>query len=201
MVPRSDQDLEQMVSDGIRRSVAVREALLAELSTHREVIRRLVDVFEADGKLLVFGNGGSAGDAQHIATELVGRFYFHRRALPALPLTVNTSALTAIGNDYDFKDVFSRQVEAYGRAGDAAIGMSTSGNAANVIEGVRMARRLGMLTIGMTGREGGQLAAEVDIPIRVQSDETPRIQEAHLLLGHLWCQGIEAVMFGESEPA
>ncbi|MEO8246776.1 MAG: SIS domain-containing protein [Chloroflexota bacterium] len=198
---RSDHDLEEMIGDGIRRSVAVREAILAELPTHRDVIRRLVDVFATDGKLLIFGNGGSAGDAQHIATELVGRFYFHRRALPALPLTVNTSALTAIGNDYEFKDIFSRQVEAYGRAGDAAIGMSTSGNAANVIEGVRMARRLGMLTIGMTGRDGGQLAAEADIAIRVHSNETPRIQEAHLLLGHLWCQGIEAVMFGESEPA
>ncbi len=201
MAPHNDHDLEEMVGHGIRESVRVRESLLGELATHRDVIRRLVDVFAADGKLLIFGNGGSAGDAQHIATELVGRFYFHRRALPALPLTVNTSALTAIGNDYEFKDVFSRQVEAYGRAGDAAIGLSTSGNAENVLEGVRTARRMGMLTIGMTGRDGGRLAAEVDIPVRVQSDETPRIQEAHLLLGHLWCQGIEAVLFGESEPA
>lgn len=200
-MPHSDEDLEQVIARGIRDSVSVRESLLGEVALHRDVVRRLVDVFAAGGKLLIFGNGGSAGDAQHIATELVGRFYFHRRALPALPLTTNTSALTAIGNDYEFTDVFARQVEAYGREGDAAIGMSTSGNAANVLEGVRMARNVGMLTIGMTGRDGGRLAAEVDVAIRVQSDETPRIQEAHLLLGHLWCQGIEAVLFPESDPA
>jgi D-sedoheptulose 7-phosphate isomerase len=117
--------------------------------------------------------------------------------LPVLPLTVNTSALTAIGNDFEFADVFSRQVAAYGRPGDAAIGISTSGNAANVISGVREARRIGMWTIGMTGRGGGELAGEVDCPIRVPSDETARIQESHILIGHLWCQGIEDLLFGE----
>jgi D-sedoheptulose 7-phosphate isomerase len=118
-----------------------------------------------------------------------------------LPLTVNTSALTAIGNDYEFADVFSRQVEAYGRAGDGAIGLSTSGNATNVVEGIRAARRIGMVTIGLTGRDGGQLAGEVDIAIRVPSDDTPRIQEAHIMLGHLWCQGIEATLFGSAASA
>ena len=192
----SDHLLDEMVRDGIRASVAVREALLADVRAQVAVIRELAKILAAGGQLLLFGNGGSAADAQHIATELVGRFYLERRPLPALPLTVNTSALTAIGNDYEFRDVFSRQVEAYGRSGDAAIGLSTSGNAANVIEGIRAARRIGMMTIGLTGRDGGQLAAEVDIAIRVPADDTPRIQEAHIMLGHLWCQGIEATLFG-----
>jgi D-sedoheptulose 7-phosphate isomerase len=197
----SDERLGEMVRDGIRASVDVREALLADVPAQVAVIRRLVEILAAGGQLLLFGNGGSAADAQHIATELVGRFYLERRPLPALPLTVNTSALTAIGNDYEFADVFSRQVEAYGRAGDGAIGLSTSGNATNVVEGIRAARRIGMVTIGLTGRDGGQLAGEVDIAIRVPSDDTPRIQEAHIMLGHLWCQGIEATLFGSAASA
>jgi D-sedoheptulose 7-phosphate isomerase len=197
-VTDSDRELDEMLRDGIRASVAVREALLDEVPAHRAVIRRLVEVLGRGGQILIFGNGGSAADAQHIATELVGRFYIERRPLPVLPLTVNTSALTAIGNDYEFRDVFARQVEAYGRPGDAAIGLSTSGNAANVLEGVRTARRMEMLTIGMTGRDGGLLGAEVDIAVRVPADDTPRIQEAHIMLGHLWCQGIEAALFGGS---
>jgi D-sedoheptulose 7-phosphate isomerase len=197
----SDERLGEMVRDGIRASVDVREALLADVPAQVAVIRRLAEILAAGGQLLLFGNGGSAADAQHIATELVGRFYLERPPLPALPLTVNTSALTAIGNDYEFADVFSRQVEAYGRAGDGAIGLSTSGNATNVVEGIRAARRIGMVTIGLTGRDGGQLAGEVDIAIRVPSDDTPRIQEAHIMLGHLWCQGIEATLFGSAASA
>ena len=197
----SDRELSEMVRDGIRASVAVREDLLADVPTQVAVIRRLADVLSGGGQLLLFGNGGSAADAQHIATELVGRFYLERRPLPALPLTVNTSALTAIGNDYEFRDVFARQVEAYGRPGDAAIGISTSGNAANVLEGIRAAKRMRMVTFGLTGRGGGLLASAVDIAIRVPADDTPRIQEAHIMLGHLWCQGIEALLFGGTGAA
>lgn len=192
-----DARLRAMFEQGVRDSIATREGLLEQVDVQLEVIARLADLLRAGGQILIFGNGGSAADAQHIATELVGRFYLDRRPLPVLPLTVNTSALTAIGNDFDFADVFARQVAAYGRPGDAAIGISTSGNAANVLAGVREARRIGMWTVGMTGRGGGLLADEVDCPIRVPSDETARIQESHILIGHLWCQGIEALLFGE----
>jgi D-sedoheptulose 7-phosphate isomerase len=186
-----------MFESGVRDSISTREGLLDTTDEQVSVILKLSDILRSGGQILIFGNGGSAADAQHIATELVGRFYLNRRPLPVLPLTVNTSALTAIGNDFEFADVFSRQVAAYGRPGDAAIGISTSGNAANVISGVREARRIGMWTIGMTGRGGGELAGEVDCPIRVPSDETARIQESHILIGHLWCQGIEDLLFGE----
>lgn len=193
--------LREMFESGVHDSISAREGLLDQTELQVSVILRLTDIIRSGGQILFFGNGGSAADAQHIATELVGRFYINRRPLPALPLTVNTSALTAIGNDFDFADVFSRQVAAYGRSGDAAVGISTSGNAANVLAGVQEARRIGMWTIGMTGRDGGKLAGEVDCPIRVPSDETARIQESHILLGHLWCQGIEDLLFGEDSGA
>lgn len=196
-----NNQLREMFERGVRDSMAAREGLLEETDLQVEVILRLTEIIRSGGQILIFGNGGSAADAQHIATELVGRFYINRRPLPALPLTVNTSALTAIGNDFDFADVFSRQVAAYGRPGDAAIGISTSGNAANVLAGVQEAKRIGMWTVGMTGRGGGKLAGEVDCPVRVPSDETARIQESHILLGHLWCQGIEDLLFGEDAEA
>lgn len=186
----------QLFEDGVRASIAARDELLDAADVHAGIITRLAELMGGGGQLLLFGNGGSAADAQHIATELVGRFYRERRPLPALPLTTNTSALTAIGNDMDFTEVFARQVAAYGRPGDAVVGISTSGNAANVLAGVAEARRMGLWTIGLTGRSGGKLATAVDDAICVPSDETARIQECHILIGHLWCQGIEALLFG-----
>lgn len=197
MQPDRLEQLRRMFVEGVEASIAARQGLLGSADLHAGIIARLAELMGRGGQLLVFGNGGSAADAQHIATELVGRFYRERRPLPALPLTTNTSALTAIGNDFDFDQVFARQVAAYGRPGDAVLAISTSGTARNVIAGVEEAQRIGMWTIGLTGRTGGALASIVDDAVCVPSDETPRIQESHILIGHLWCQGIEALLFGD----
>jgi D-sedoheptulose 7-phosphate isomerase len=143
------------------------------------------------GRVLVFGNGGSAAEAQHFAAELVGRFQRERPAMAALALTTDTSILTAVGNDYGFAHIFSRQVEALGRAGDVALGISTSGRSANVLEGLAAARRLGLVTIGMTGGDGGPMAAVVDLHLNVPHTTTARIQEVQLMLLHALCALVE----------
>jgi D-sedoheptulose 7-phosphate isomerase len=147
--------------------------------------------FAQGGKVLLFGNGGSASDASHVATEFVGRFMAERRALPALSLSSDDSAVTAIANDYGFARVFARQLEALGNQGDVAVAISTSGRSANVLEGVRTARDLGMTSIGLTGADGGELALAVDICLRVPSSVTARIQEGHILLAHVLCELVE----------
>lgn len=152
------------------------------------------------GKLLLFGNGGSAADAQHIAAELVGRFVRERAPLPAIALTTDTSAITAIGNDYGFDQIFSRQVMALGRRGDIAIAISTSGRSPNVLAGVETARKLGLATIGLTGGEGRPLADAVDVAIVVPSDDTARIQECHITVGHLLCEMVDNWRKEESVP-
>jgi D-sedoheptulose 7-phosphate isomerase len=143
------------------------------------------------GKLLLFGNGGSAADAQHIAAEFLGRFLLERAPLPAIALPDNGSAITAIANDYAFADVFARQIGALGAPGDVALAISTSGNSANVLRGVAAARAHGLHTIGLTGAAGGMLASAVDLCIAVPADETPRIQEAHTVVAHLLCEVVE----------
>lgn len=153
--------------------------------------QRAIAVLRSSGKLLLCGNGGSAADAQHIAAELVGRFAHARRGLPAIALTTDTSALTSIGNDFGFDHVFARQVEALARKGDILIGMSTSGNSRNVIEAVKVARKLGVTTIGLLGGSGGVLKDLVDHVLIVPSHDTPRIQECHMLIGHIWCAMID----------
>lgn len=140
------------------------------------------------GKLLLMGNGGSAGDAQHIAAELVGRYKKERQSVPALALTVDTSALTAIGNDYGFEEIFSRQIEGLGQKGDVVLAISTSGQSENVIRGVQQARVMGVQTIGLLGKEGGKLKDIVDLALVVPSQETARIQEAHITIGHIICE-------------
>jgi D-sedoheptulose 7-phosphate isomerase len=145
----------------------------------------------AGNKLMLCGNGGSAADAQHLAAELVGRLVRDRRALPGLALTTDSSALTCIGNDFGFNEVFARQVEGLGRAGDVLIAISTSGNSPNVIRAVEVAKPMGIYTVGFLGRDGGKLAPLVDLPIVVPAEETARIQEAHIFLGHVMCALIE----------
>ena len=152
----------------------------------------LRQTLEGGGKILLFGNGGSAADAQHFAAELVGRYLKERPGLPALALSTDTSALTAIGNDYGFDRVFARQVEALARPGDAAVGISTSGNSPNVLEGLREARRRGCRTLALLGRDGGAIAPEVETALVYPAAETPRIQEAHAVLIHLLCALVEA---------
>ncbi|MBF0542514.1 MAG: D-sedoheptulose 7-phosphate isomerase [Nitrospirae bacterium] len=156
----------------------------------------ITDVFKAGGKLLLCGNGGSAADSQHIATELVSRFYLERAALDAEALTINTSSLTAIANDYSFDDIFSRQVEAKGRKGDVIIGISTSGNSKNVYNALVKARSIGMVTISFIGGNLQTLIPKVsDIVLSIPSKDTPRIQECHIMIGHILCEYIESNVF------
>ncbi|MGH0031770.1 MAG: D-sedoheptulose-7-phosphate isomerase [Myxococcota bacterium] len=154
-----------------------------------------IETLQGDGRILTFGNGGSAADAQHFADELAGRFDRERPALPALALTANTSDLTAIGNDYGFDHVFARLVQAHGRAGDLAVAISTSGNSPNVLEAVAEARARGLRSIGLTGKGGGKLATAVDVPIVVPSDVTARIQETHITVLHTLCELIDAALY------
>jgi D-sedoheptulose 7-phosphate isomerase len=160
---------------------------------------RVIACFRADHKLLAFGNGGSASDAQHLCAELAGRYLRERPGLPAMALTANSSDLTAIGNDYGYDRVFARLIEAHGRVGDVAVAISTSGNSRNVLEAVAVARQRGLATIGLIGRGGGKLAGCVDIPIVVPSDCTPRIQETHIAIIHVLCELIDDALFPDLE--
>ncbi len=192
-------DGEALVRRRVQENMAVQQALLADgqlVGLLARIAEDMTAALRAGRKILLFGNGGSAADAQHIAAEFVGRYRLERRGLPALALTVNTSSLTAIGNDYSFDLVFTRQLEALGSSGDVAVGISTSGNAANVVAAVETARRRGMLTVGFTGRSGGKLAMAADRCVRVPSDETPRIQESHILIGHILSEIVESALFG-----
>jgi D-sedoheptulose 7-phosphate isomerase len=179
--------------------VAVKEALLRDRELIRlvaEVGRDLAAALRAGHRAFLFGNGGSAADAQHIAAELVGRYKLERPGLPAIALTVNTSNLTAIGNDYSFEAVFARQVEALGSAGDVALAISTSGNSRNVVLAIEAAKRKGMASVGLTGQGGGQLKGLVDRCICVPSEDTPRVQEIHILIGHILSEIVETELFG-----
>jgi D-sedoheptulose 7-phosphate isomerase len=152
------------------------------------------------GRCVFFcGNGGSAADAQHLAAEFVGRFRLERLPLPSMALTTNTSLLTAIANDYGYDQVFSRQVHAFAKPSDILFGISTSGNSPNVVRAIQEARTLGVYTVGLTGRSGGKLKECADVLLNVPSDQTPRIQESHLLLGHIYCDLVERLYLGSSE--
>ena len=159
--------------------------------------RRLAGVFQAGGKVLLFGNGGSAADAQHLAAEFVNRFQVERPPLAALALTTDTSILTAGANDYDFLQVFAKQVRALGRAGDLALGLSTSGNSPNVVAGLEAARELGLKTLALSGRDGGPVAAAADLPLTVPSRNTPRVQEVHITIGHVLCDLVDFILYPE----
>ena len=154
------------------------------------------DCYRGGGKLIIFGNGGSAADAQHMAAEFVGRFLIERRPLPAVALNTNSSAVTAIGNDYGYDDSFARQLRAHAQTNDVAWGLSTSGNSPNVLLAIEAARELGLPTIGFTGGSGGRLAAAVDHAIVIPNDATPRIQEGHLMCAHILCEIVETALFG-----
>jgi len=177
-----------------RESIQVKQAILEDahlLEDLQALAEACIRSLEAGGKIIFFGNGGSAADAQHLVAELTGRYLRERQALAAIALTTNTSSLTAIGNDYSYDEVFSRQIEAIGKKGDVAIGISTSGNSQNVIHALRSAEQKELVTAAMTGRSGGRLVKHSDYCLRVPSEDTPRIQEAHILLGHILCEIIE----------
>jgi D-sedoheptulose 7-phosphate isomerase len=195
-------EFERRAAKSIEASIAVKQSLLRDtnlISSIAQVSEILLSALKRGNKLLLFGNGGSAADAQHIAAEFVGRFVFDRPALPALALSVNTSSLTAIGNDYGFEQVFSRQIEALARVGDVAIAFSTSGNSPNVLHGISTAKKIGLHTIALTGTPGGKLkqAADVDHCLCAPSSDTPRIQECHILIGHIVSELVERELFHE----
>jgi D-sedoheptulose 7-phosphate isomerase len=182
-----------LAQERIRESAATIEALLDPecLAVVTAAAQLLARTLLGGGKVLLFGNGGSAADATHIAAELVGRFLADRRAVPALSLSDNASAVTAIGNDYGYERVFARQVEAHGAERDVAFGISTSGTSPNVVAGLASARERGLATIGLTGADGGPVREASDICIEVPSSATPRIQEAHTLVAHILCELVE----------
>jgi D-sedoheptulose 7-phosphate isomerase len=191
---------EDRVRNAIEASIATKQSLLKNVelvATIAKVSELLADALRRGNKVLLFGNGGSAADAQHVAAELVGRFAFERRALPALALSVNSSCVTAIGNDYGFDRVFSRQLEALGRQGDVAVGISTSGKSPNVALALTVARKMEIHTVALTGRSGGILRESAEHCICVPSDETPRIQECHILIGHIISELVEREVFHE----
>jgi D-sedoheptulose 7-phosphate isomerase len=178
----------------ISESIAVKQALLADtafLEALEEVAMHVAEAVRSGHKLMLMGNGGSAADAQHLAAEFTGRYLLERQPLAAMALNVNTSAITAIANDYSFDYVFARQVEALGQAGDVLLGLSTSGNSRNLIAAVQSARKRGILAVGLTGESGGLLRGEVDYCLRVPSTATPRIQECHIMAGHILCEIVE----------
>lgn len=204
MEDQSDSFVRELMLDRIRRSIKLKQMLLADadfLEATERVAMRLVKSFRAGGKVLFFGNGGSAADAQHLAAEFTGRYLKERRALPALALSTNSSSVTAIGNDYGFKFVFARQLEAFGREGDVAIGISTSGNSGDVILALEVAKSKSIFAVALTGASGGELRIVADCNIRIPSEDTPRVQECHILTGHIICELVEETLFPDSEGA
>lgn len=191
--------LETFIKNQIEKSLEIKQKMLADnklILLIEEVARKCIEVYKNGNKVLVAGNGGSAADAQHITSEFVGRFHFDRPGVPSIALTTDTSILTAIGNDYGYEKIFARQIQAIGRKGDMFIGISTSGNSENIIEALKECGNRGIIRVGLTGESGGRMAQLCDYCIKIQSNETPRVQEAHILVGHIICSAVEEEMFG-----
>ncbi len=187
-----------VIKSDIAASIAVKQSLMQNHDLQVQIDKSadfLIQAIAGGGRILICGNGGSAADAQHIAAELTGRFYKDRPPIDAEALHVNTSYLTAVANDYDFNSVYARLVDAKGRAGDALIAISTSGNSPNVLAAAKAARTKNMAVIGLTGQQDSQLASLADVLVRVPSSDTPRIQECHILVGHIWCKLLESHFF------
>jgi D-sedoheptulose 7-phosphate isomerase len=185
-----------LVRQRLVESAAVKQALTEQADLIAEIAGLLIRSLKQGGKVLFFGNGGSAADAEHLAAELLGKFRLKRASLPALSLTTNISSLTAIGNDFSFRDIFVLQLEAFGRPGDVAIGLSTSGDSDNVVRALATARRKGLITVGLTGADGGKTGKVAEYCLRVPSRDTARIQEGQIAAGHIICEIVEAEMFG-----
>lgn len=191
--------MQNKIFDIINASIAVKQGLLQDaelLITVEQCIEEIVTAFKGGNKVLFCGNGGSAADAQHLAAEFSGRFYTDRDALPAEALHVNTSYLTAVANDYSYNEIYSRLVKGIGVKGDVLVGLTTSGNSENIIRAFEVAKQKGITTIGFTGATGGKIKPLCDYLINVPSTDTPRIQESHILIGHIICQLVEEKIFG-----
>lgn len=185
----------------LQSSIDVKQELLKDkqiLQTVQDCVQSIVRAFETGKKVLFCGNGGSASDAQHLAAEFSGRFYTDRDALPAEALHCNTSYLTAVANDYSYDVIYSRLIKGIGQEGDVLVGLSTSGNSKNIVNAFEMAREKKMITIGLTGSTGGKLKDLSDFLINIPSDDTPRIQESHITVGHIICQLVEEIYFAET---
>jgi D-sedoheptulose 7-phosphate isomerase len=192
--------MEKYISNQVKKSYKVKQEIYNNkelMGLIQEVCTKTIEVYINANKTLIGGNGGSAADAQHIAGEFVSKFYFDRPGLASLALTTDTSIITAIGNDYGYEKLFSRQVQANGVKGDMFIGISTSGNSANVVEALKECKEKGIITVGLTGASGGKMAELCDYCIKVPSNETPRVQEAHILIGHIICAVVEEAIFGK----
>ena len=188
------------MEDLILKRINEHKESIEKLSGSKEIIKKIAETiircYKHNGKVILFGNGGSCSDSMHLATEFVSRYYFDRKSLPAIALTDNVS-LTAIGNDYSFEDVFAKQVEGFVKEGDVVVGISTSGNSKNVIKAIERAKELDGITVAFTGKSGGILKSKVDICLNVPSDDTPRIQEGYMLAGHIICELVEKELFGK----
>ena len=201
MSPRSEafkglNDMEDYIVKIFKDSSNLKEAFVGEnIDGIVSVVEAITVALKAGNKILLFGNGGSAADAQHLAAEFVNRFIIERPPLPAIALSTDTSVITSIGNDYDFSEIFSKQIRAIGQAGDVAWGISTSGSSPNVIKALEVAKKMGMVTIGVTGKDGGEIAKMVDYSLNVSSHSTPRIQEVHITLGHAICEMVDFKLF------
>ena len=191
--------MKEAIVKAFDESVRVKQAFLRDnLQTLMQAIDAIVAAFKSGNKLLLFGNGGSAADAQHIAAEFTNRFLIERPPLPALALTTDTSALTAIANDYDYSQIFVKQIKALGKAGDIALAISTSGNSVNVLEAIETCRQLKISTIGLTGGNGGKMAVKGKVDYLLRASEgknSPRIQETHILVGHVICDMVDHMLF------
>lgn len=190
--------MKQQIENILRQSASLKQAMLEDariLETIEAIVMDIIALFEKKGQLLFGGNGGSAADAQHLAAEFSGRFYKDRAPLNAEALHVNTSYVTAIGNDYSFEDIYARIIEAKGRTGDIFFAISTSGNSENILRAIIKAKEIGMKVVGLTGSSGGKMKSNCDHIICVPSDDTPRIQEAHIVIGHIICQLVEDRLF------
>jgi D-sedoheptulose 7-phosphate isomerase len=185
------ESVARALKEGAELRTRMAESMAAEIATAATAI---AEAFKAGRKLLLFGNGGSAADAQHIAAEFMNRFLIERPPLPAIALTTDTSVLTSIANDYAFDEIFSKQLKALGKKGDVALGITTSGSSGNVLKALRAAKKLGMTTIALTG-EGGKAASLADIALQIPSRSTPRIQEAHIAVGHILCDLTDTILF------
>ena len=193
-----DKIMHKQIIEIIEKSIAVKQDIIThQIDVIVKIVNSIADVLSRGGKLLVFGNGGSAADAQHIAGELVGRFELERSALPAIALTTDSSVITSISNDYSFNEIFSRQIEALGTQEDIALGISTSGNSENVLAGIRKAKSMKLTTIGFSGGEGGELSKIADLCFVAPSSSTPRIQEAHITVIHIICKLVEEKLYCE----
>ena len=188
--------MEDIIQKALLDSIKVKEHFIREnIANLTFLAEKIALAFTSDRKLLICGNGGSAADAQHIAAEFINRYMLERPPLPAIALTTDTSIITSIGNDYSFDEIFSKQVKALGMEGDILLALSTSGNSPNVNTAVQAARSQGIYTVGLTGGDGGQLASLVDTALLVKSNTTARIQETHILVGHIICQLIDFILF------